>query len=372
MPFGLALFYGGMVRKKNAVATLYKTLATTFFVSLAWVSVGYSLAFSQSSNSFIGGLNHLFAANLITADNNDQFHYLNFLFQMGFAVLAPSIIIGSIVERVNLHFWMIFSFFWSLLVYAPVAYWTWNSSGFLHQMGVLDFAGGNVVHMTSGFSAVTLAILLGRRKDFFSFRKSFNLPMVFVGTALLWIGWFGFNAGSSSDNDMEVLLVLGNTFLCVSGAFVGWFIIDMLYTPHRPTLLGGMVSIIAGLVAITPAANLLNNGESILLGLVTGLVCHFSLRYYRAFGKIDDSLEVFITHGLSAVIGAVGVGILAEEASLKANLIGIMVTVAWSVLISFLLYKVCSMLFSPRVADDKESIGLDKTFHGEDVVFLED
>jgi Amt family ammonium transporter len=372
MPFGLALFYGGMVRKKNAVATIYKTLSATFFVSLGWVGLGYSMAFSASGNSFIGGLDHLFAADLMESDNQVQFHYLNFLFQMGFAVLAPSIMIGSIVERVNLHFWLFFSFLWSLLVYSPVAYWTWNPSGFLHQMGVLDFAGGNVVHMTSGFSAVTLAILIGRRKDFFGFRKSFNLPMVFVGTALLWLGWFGFNAGSSSENDMEVLLVLGNTFLCVSGAFVGWFIIDMLYTPHRPTLLGAMVSTIAGLVAITPAANMLNNGQSILLGLITGLICHFSLRYYRAFGRIDDSLEVFITHGLSAVIGATGVGLMADKGSLKVNMIVVIVTIAWSVLVSIILFKLCSLVFTPRVNQDKESVGLDKTFHGEDVVFLED
>ncbi|TNF30527.1 MAG: ammonium transporter, partial [Deltaproteobacteria bacterium] len=276
MPLGLALFYGGMVRKKNAVATLYKTLAATFFVSLGWITVGYTLAFSKSGNSFIGNFEHLFAAGLLNSADLNQANYLDFLFQMGFAVLAPSIMIGSIVERINLHFWLVFSFFWSLFVYSPVAFWTWNETGFLHTLGVADFAGGNVVHMTSGFSAVTLAVLLGRRKDFFGFRKSFNLPMVLIGTTFLWLGWFGFNGGSASPSGPELYLVLGNTFFCVAGSFVGWFLIDMLYTPHRPTLLGGMVSIITGLVSITPSANLLTNGESIVLGLVTGLLCHFS------------------------------------------------------------------------------------------------
>ncbi len=372
MPLGLALFYGGMVRKKNAVATLYKTLATTFFVSLGWIGIGHSLAFAKSGNVFIGNLDHIFAAEVFSSNDLSGGKYIEFLFQMGFAVLAPSIMIGSIVERVNLHFWLVYSFLWSLTVYSPVAFWTWNETGFLHTMGVFDFAGGNVVHMTSGFSAVTLAILLGRRKDFFGFRKSFNLPMVFVGTVILWIGWFGFNGGSSTASEIELFLVLGNTFFCVAGTFVGWFIIDMLYTPHRPTLLGGMVSVVAGLVSVTPAANMLTNGEAIILGLVTGVLCHISLRYYRAFGRIDDSLEVFVTHGVSAVIGAIGVAIFSEKVSLGTNLIGVIVTMTWSVLLSIVLFKLISLFISPRVSSEKETTGLDKTFHGEDVIFLED
>ena len=372
MPLGLALFYGGMVRKKNAVATLYKVLSSTFFVSLGWISLGYTLAFSKSGNGFIGNLDHLFAAGVFDSSELSQSNYLDFLYQMGFAVLTPSIIIGSIVERVHLHFLLVFSFLWSLFVYSPVAFWTWNETGFLHSMGVVDFAGGNVVHMTSGFSAVTLAVLMGRRKDFFGFRKSFNLPMVLIGTAFLWLGWFGFNGGSASSTGVELFLVLGNTFFCVAGSFVGWFLIDMLYTPHRPTLLGGLVSIITGLVAITPAANLLTNGESITLGLITGLLCHFFLRYYRAFGRVDDSLEVFITHGLAAVIGALGLALFSEKVSFQSNFIGVLVTISWSVIVSIIIFKIIAMVIPPRVTSEKEASGLDKTFHGEDVVFLED
>ncbi|MCO4794283.1 MAG: ammonium transporter [Bacteriovoracaceae bacterium] len=366
MPFGLSLFYSGMVRKKNAVATIYKSVAASIFVCVFWIAIGHSLAFSTSNSSLIGNFDLSF---LNSIANTSESLYL-FLFQMGFAILAPSIMVGSIVERINLNFWLVFSVLWSLFVYVPVAYWTWNSSGFLSSMGVVDFAGGNVVHMTSGFSSLVLAIYIGRRKDFFSFRKSHNLSMVVIGTILLMLGWFGFNAGSAEFHNTGTALIIGNTFLCAVGSFIGWFIVDMLYTPRRPTLLGALVSIIVGLVTITPAANGITLGQALLLGMISGLICHLGLRYYRAFGKVDDSLEVFITHGLASFIGAIGTGVLVAEASLKTNMLGAAITAVYSLLMTAVLFKLLGLVLNPRVSTDKEESGLDKTFHGEEIVHL--
>ncbi|MFL1876389.1 ammonium transporter [Hansschlegelia beijingensis] len=381
---GLALFYGGLVRAKNMLSVLMQVSTIACVMMLVWVVYGYSLAFS-GGNAFIGDLSKVFLAGVTTDSLADTFsegvkipEFVFIAFQMTFAAITPALIIGGFAERIKFSAAVVFAVLWATFVYFPVAHMVWASNGLIFGWGALDFAGGTVVHINSGVAALVGAIVIGKRVGYGrDILAPHNLPMTLIGAGLLWVGWFGFNAGSNLEANSTTTLAVLNTFVATAAAGVAWMLSEWM-TKGKPSMLGLASGIVAGLVAITPAAGLSGPMGAIVLGLVAGVVCFiFCTSVKNALGY-DDSLDVFGIHGVGGIVGAIGTGIVVAPAlggvgvddyamggQVVTQIKAVLVTIVWTGVVSFILFKIVDVLIGLRVSPEAEQEGLDLVSHGE-------
>ncbi len=388
----LGFFYAGLVRRKNLLSTLVQCLIIFAVVSIVWTLWGYSLVFGPSIHGIIGdlswaGLNGIGAApNMAYAPLIPEL--LFFAFQLKFAAITPALIIGAFAERIHFRSLLIFIILWSTLIYSPVAHWVWNTDGWLKGIGAIDFAGGLVVHITAGLSALAAAIVIGRRKDIEKKEtlKPSNIPYVILGAALLWFGWFGFNAGSALGADSIMVFALVNTNLAAAAAAVTWMAVDWIMK-GKPSAVGMAVGAVCGLVAITPASGYVNVISALIIGAVAGVLSNLMSNWRATRTRIDDTLDVFSCHGMSGIWGSIATGIFAtvlinptsvngllfgNTHLLIAQVIAVVVIAAYSFFGSYLLLKFIN-IFSPlRVSAEDEEKGLDLAEHGEEAYSQQD
>ncbi len=380
---GLAFFYAGMVNRKNVVSTMLQNYAALGVVGLLWVIIGYSLAFSPG-NGFIGGLDYFMlngVQNTLYSPESGVPHFAFMAFQMMFAIITPALITGAIAERVHFAAWLLFMSLWSLCVYVPIAHWVWAADGWLFKMGGLDFAGGLVVHMSSAFSALVAAILFGRRVNVSEVSRPNDVTQIMLGAALLWFGWFGFNAGSAITAGQLASQAFVITFVGAAAAFVAWVLVDWLLH-KKPSAVGAAIGLVVGLVIVTPAAGFISVGSAIALAGIGAVICNLVARWVKSLSHLDDSLDVFACHGMGGLIGAIGTGLLASSAmnsavavdglliggemeTFKANVIGALVVAAYSIVVTFILIKIVGIITPIRVSQEAEAEGLDTSVHGE-------
>lgn len=378
---GLAFFYAGMVSRKNVVSTLLQNYSALALVGLVWVVVGYSLVFSEG-NAFIGGLDFFMLKGLGTtlypSANVPSFAFV--AFQMMFAIITPALITGSIAERVNFKAWLVIMFLWSLFVYLPVAHWVWGPGGWIANYGGLDFAGGLVVHITSGCSGLVAAVMFGKRyKNGHS--QPNDVPMIMLGAALLWFGWFGFNAGSAISSGALAAHAFMTTFVGAAAAFVTWMLTDWIRS-GKPTAIGSATGIVAGLVCITPAAGYVSLGATMLICAIAGVACNMIAFQMKKVSHLDDALDVFACHGMGGIIGAIFTGVFASKAInaavtteglavsgetglFLANLLGVFAVAVYSVVLTYVIIRFVNMFVRIRVSEKAQTEGLDQTMHGE-------
>ncbi len=381
----LGFFYAGLVRRKNLVSTLAQCLAIFAVVSLVWTLWGYTLAFGPSLKGIVGNLS-AFALKTVGAAANENYaatipELLFFFFQLKFAAITPALIIGAFAERIRFRSLLIFIVLWATFVYSPIAHWVWNPGGWLRQLGALDFAGGTVVHIAAGLSAVAAALVVGRRADTENSTelKPNNVPFVILGTALLWFGWFGFNAGSALAANALAVSALVVTNIAAAAAALSWMLTDWL-KKGKPSAVGMSIGAVCGLVAITPASGYVGIIPSLLIGLVAGIVSNL-VANLRARSRLDDSLDVFACHGVSGFWGALATGLFATTAinaaggngafygnpkQLLIQLIAAVAVAAYAFAGSYLILKVMNLFTSLRVSREEEHAGLDLTQHGEE------
>ena len=375
---GLSYFYGGMVSSKNIISTMLQSFIAMGVISVFWVVVGFSLAFGDSLGGFIGNPFTYFMFNGVGGETHPALSptiplMLFAMFQLKFAIITPALITGSFAERVRFSSYLLFMVLFSIFIYAPLAHMTWHPDGILRNMGVLDFAGGTVVHMSAGFAAFAGAIILGRRKTHLNNVKHnpANVPYVLLGTGLLWFGWFGFNAGSALGANALAVLAFATTNTASAAAAIAWIFFDAM-RGKKPSALGAAVGAVVGLVAVTPAAGFITIGQSIFIGTVASLVSNLAVNW-KAKSTIDDTLDVFPCHGLGGIVGMFFTGVFASEVGLIygttntflvhiAALIGVSI---FSLGGSFLLYKITDSIIPLRVSEEQELIGLDLSQHGE-------
>jgi Amt family ammonium transporter len=376
---GLSFFYGGMVRTKNVVSTMLQSFVAMGVISILWVVVGFSLAFGDSWHGVIGSpLTYFMFTGVGEATHPGLAPTIPLvlfaLFQLKFAIITPALITGSFAERVRFTSYLLFMCLFSLFVYAPLAHWTWHPDGFLHRMGVLDFAGGTVVHMSAGFAALAGAMVLGRR-DAHRAGESHtpaNIPFVLLGTGMLWFGWFGFNAGSALAANGQAAMALATTNTASAAAALAWIFFDGM-RGQKPSALGACVGAVVGLVAITPAAGYVTIGESMFIGVCASVVSNLMVHWKNHASTLDDTLDVFPCHGVGGMVGmlltgvfAKGVGLTSGHATTFLVHCGALLFVAgFSFGGSYLLYVVTDLIIPLRVSSDQEAIGLDISQHGE-------
>ena len=374
---GLALFYGGMVRKKNILATMMQSFAITALVTVLWVIVGYSLAFAEGS-PYVGGLDKVLLAGVEVGSLTGVIPETVFIvFQMTFAIITPALITGAFADRMKFSAMMLFMGLWVLVVYSPVCHWVWGG-GFLGKDGVLDYAGGTVVHINAGVAGLVAAIVLGPRKGFGSENMApANLSLAIIGASLLWVGWFGFNAGSAAAADGRAGFAMLVTQVAAASAALAWMFAEWILR-KKPSVLGAISGAVAGLVAITPASGFVGVGGALIIGLVAGVVCFWGATGLKHALKYDDSLDAFGVHGIGGIVGAVLTGVFAVESiggtagllegnggQVLTQLYGIVATIVYSAIASFILLKVIDMVIGLRVTPDEEREGLDMSLHGE-------
>ncbi|MFA6852933.1 MAG: ammonium transporter [Bacteroidales bacterium] len=386
---GLALFYGGLVRRKNILSVLMQCLILTAVIIIEWVIIGYSLAFTSSggsANLFIGGFDKIFLSAVGVNDILEGYSIPELLFvsfQGMFAVITPALIIGAFAERIKFKGFILFSVFWALLVYNPLAHWVWGG-GWIGELGAIDFAGGTVVHINAGVSALMMAVLLGRRKGWNTPGEApitpHNIPFVVIGTALLWMGWLGFNGGSGLAADGISANAILVTNLAAAAAALTWSLLDQIIN-KKPTVVGFCTGVIAGLVAITPAAGSTGVFGGIVIGVASGLICFWMVAQVKFRFGYDDSLDAFGVHGVGGIIGSILIGVFATqeitgEGGAKGALYGdwnqlwiqfiaTVATIAFSALMTWVLFNLVDKLVGIRVSEIEESIGLDISEHGE-------
>ena len=368
---GLALFYGGLVRAKNFLSVLMKVYAIAALASIIWVVAGYSIAFG-TENSVWGGLDNLFLKNLARDAVSGTIPESVFLaFQMTFAVITPGLIVGAFVERVKFLPVMLFTALWLLVVYAPVTHWIWGG-GWLADKGVIDFAGGLVVHATAGISALVYVAMLGKRKGFpMEIAPPHRPGVVMIGASMLWVGWFGFNGGSQLAADGGAGMALLVTHIAAAMGTMSWIVLEAINN-KKATLVGAATGTIAGLATVTPAAGVLGPGGALLMGLAGGVLCYFAVNLIRIKLKIDDSLDVFAVHGVGGMLGILLLPFLSAEVlggtgdgDFVTQLIGTGAVVAWSAIASAVILLILKALFGLRVDTQAEIEGLDYALHGE-------
>jgi Amt family ammonium transporter len=398
----LGFFYGGLVRKKNLVSTIVQCLIIFAVVSIIWAILGYSLVFGPSINGIIGdlslvGLNNMGIHSVNQALAPDIPELLFFAFQLKFAAITPALIIGACAERIKFRSLLIFIVLWSTLIYAPIAHWVWNPDGWLRSLGAIDFAGGIVVHISAGLSALAAALVIGRRKDCgipwkehmkaakkesASEFKPTNIPYVILGAGLLWFGWFGFNGGSAlAANDLAVSALV-TTNLAAATAAVSWMILDWV-TKGKPSAVGISVGAVVGLVAITPAAGYVNVTSALIIGLAAGVISNLVANWRAGRSRIDDTLDVFACHGVGGIWGSIATGLFATAAvngvsgllfgnagQLVAQLLAVAVVVLFAFFGSYLLLKLVNVFSPLRVSPEAEDAGLDLSEHGEEAYQL--
>lgn len=371
---GLSFFYGGMVGRKNVISTILQSFIAMGVISVIWVVIGFSLAFGDDLGHFIGNpLTFPMLANV--GAKTDLFLAptiplaLYALFQMKFAIITPSLITGSFAERVHFSGYLVFMALFSIFVYCPLAHWTWHPDGFLRQMGVLDFAGGIVVHASSGVAALTGALFLGRRENASTPHVPANIPFVVLGAAMLWLGWFGFNAGSSLAADGVAVKAFLNTNTASATAMITWLFFDCL-RGRKPSAMGAAVGAVVGLVAITPSAGYVTVGESIMIAFLTTIVCNIAV-YWKNKTHVDDALDVFPTHGVGGIFGTILTGVFVHGLldgnvhMFLIHLLAVVIVCGYTFVVSYILYWLTNKMIPMRVSPESEAAGLDKSQHDE-------
>ncbi|MBN2453297.1 MAG: ammonium transporter [Candidatus Omnitrophica bacterium] len=388
---GLAFFYGGLVRRKNVLSTMMQSFFVLCLISIQWILWGYSLSFGPDTGHVIGSLAWCGLKGVGMAPNPDYAptipHLLFMAYQMMFAVITPGLITGAFAERMKFSAYVIFTLAWATFVYDPICHWVWGTGGWLRSMGALDFAGGTVVHVSSGISALVCALILGNRRGYGREpMPPHNLPLTILGAALLWFGWFGFNAGSAlGANELAVSAFIA-TNTAAAAAALTWMYIEWKMV-GKPTILGGATGAVAGLVAVTPAAGFVSPISAILIGVVVGLVCYTAVAVVKLKLAYDDSLDAFGVHGVGGITGALLTGLLAQKiinpagnnglifgnsSLLGVQALGVLAAAAYSIAVTFILLKVINAFMGLRVPDEEEVAGLDITQHEESAYTLLD
>jgi len=380
---GLALFYGGLVRRKNVLSTVMHSFFGLALVTVVWVVVGFTLAFGPDVNGWglIGGLDFAMFNGVGMEPSTVYATTVPFVlfaaFQLMFAAITPALITGAFAERKRFGAFVLFTILWSILIYSPLAHWVWSVDGWLFKLGALDFAGGTVVHISSGVSALVVAILLGRRAANGESMEPHDVPMTVLGAGLLWFGWFGFNAGSAVAANGLAANAFTVTNVAAAAATITWVLASYLRT-GKVSVVGAACGAVAGLVAITPASGFVTVGGALIIGLVVGGLC-YSATLLRSRLKIDDALDVFAVHGVGGMFGAIATGIFASSAiqasytgllegnpqQLVNQLIAVVATIAYAVIGTFVIVKVVGLLLGLRVKPEAEEMGLDLSVHGE-------
>lgn len=381
---GLALFYGGMVRKKNILATLMQSFAITALVTVLWVVLGYSLAFTAGtpyigdfSRVLLNGMSYMLDAKKLTVHPNAGTipESVFMMFQMTFAIITPALIAGAFAERMKFSAMLVFMGLWSLLVYAPIAHWVWAPDGWMNGRGVLDYAGGTVVHINAGVAGLMCALVLGKRVGYGKESMApHNLVLTLVGASMLWVGWFGFNAGSAGVSDGRAGMAMMTTQVATGAAALAWMFIEWL-TKKKPSVLGIASGAVAGLVAITPASGYVGVNGALAIGLAAGLVCFWSATALKHMLGYDDSLDAFGVHGVGGALGALLTGYFADQnitgyavtGSVATQALGVGVTVVYCAVVTFILLKLVDLVIGLRVTEEQEREGLDLALHGERV-----
>jgi ammonium transporter, Amt family len=380
---GLALFYGGMVRKKNVLATLMQTFAIVCVVTILWWLVGYSLAFTPGSK-FLGGFSRALFNGMTFMNapvNKLSVSHLALtipetvyaMFQLTFAAITPALICGAFADRMKFSAMLVFMGAWSLLVYAPIAHMVWEPTGWLNAAGVLDYAGGTVVHINAGMAGLASCFVLGKRLGYGREAMApHNLTLTLIGASLLWVGWFGFNAGSAGAADGRAGMAMLTTQMATATAALGWMFTEWL-TKGKPSVLGIASGAVAGLVAITPASGFVGPTPAVIIGIIAGVVCFFAATSLKHALKYDDSLDAFGVHGIGGIIGALLTGVFVSkeisgvDGSFWIQLKGVAVTVTYGFVASFLILKAIDMTIGLRVSEEQEREGLDISLHGESI-----
>lgn len=379
---GLALFYGGLTRKKNVLSVCMQCIFIAGIVTLQWAVVGYSIAFGDNGSAWWGGLGHAFMKGVGIDDLSGTIPAQVFcVFQLTFAIITPALIVGGFAERMRFSALVVFILLWATFIYDPLCHWVWGPNGILGAsgLGALDFAGGTVVHISSGLSALVCALYLGKRVGYG--KENFaphNMTLVFIGTCLLWVGWFGFNAGSAVASNKVAGSAFIATHFATAAAAVAWPLMEWI-VKGKPSVLGACSGAVAGLVAITPASGFVNPMAAIVIGLVAGVVCWFACTTIKNKFKYDDSLDVFGVHGVGGTVGAILTGVFAAEAVggtaglLEGNaaqvgkqVVGVLATYALAIVGTFILLKIVDAIIGVRVSEEEERQGLDITQHGEE------
>jgi Amt family ammonium transporter len=378
---GVAFFYGGMVRRKNLLSTIMMSFVCLALVGLIWVIYGYSLAFGSDTAGIIGGLNFL-GLSSVGLEASDTYattvpHLAFIIFQAMFAIITVALFTGAVVERIKFSSLLVISTLWVTLVYCPIAHWVWGDGGWLFNLGALDFAGGTVVHINAGITALVLVLLLGKRKGFPQTpMEANNIPLVVLGAALLWFGWYGFNAGSALEaNGLAASAFVTTTVAACAAAFT-WMIISWIQ--RRPSVMGTVTGAVAGLVAITPAAGFVTPMGALAIGVGAGVICYFCLLLMKTKLHFDDSLDVFAVHGVGGIWGAIATGIFASSSVngysglLEGNvhqfliqLLAVVVVAAFTFVMTMIIGKVVQKTMGLRVSSQEETVGLDLSQHGE-------
>ena len=382
---GLALFYGGMVHRKNVISTMMKSIVAMGIVGVLWIAVGFSLAFGKDMGGFIGDPTTF--AFFKDVNNGEPWSLaptipltLFALFQLMFAIITPGLVVGAVAERIRFTSYIAFIALFSLFVYAPLAHWTWHPDGFLFQMGVLDFAGGTVVHISAGCAALAGALVLKRRKVHMEHKEvpPANIPYVLIGTGLLWFGWFGFNAGSALGANALAVSAFATTNTAAASAGLSWMFFDVI-RGKKPSVVGFCIGAVVGLVAITPAAGFVAIPQSIFIGFAAAIISNLAV-YYKQKSSLDDTLDVFPCHGLGGMVGMFLPGVFGTKAVNSAGADGLLygnveflitqfkglgIAVAYSFIVSLIIFKVINLIQPMRVSSEEEELGLDETQHNE-------
>ena len=380
---GLALFYGGMVRRKNVLATVMQSFAITCLVTLLWWLIGYSWAFTPGGTGYLGGAsrflmhgmtfmkdaNRLSVSHLATTIPESVYS----MFQLTFAIITPALITGAFADRMKFSAMLVFMCLWSLLVYVPIAHWVWEPSGWLAARGVLDYAGGTVVHINAGVAGLASCLALGKRLGYGRDpMPPHNLTLTMIGASLLWVGWFGFNAGSATAADGRAGMAMAVTQLATAAAALAWMFAEWL-VKKKPSVLGIASGAVAGLVAITPASGFVGPGAAVLIGVAAGVLCFFAATSLKKAMGYDDSLDAFGVHGIGGVVGALLTGAFASkeiagvDGSVLTQLWGVGSTLIYGFVVSFILLKLIDLSIGLRVTEEQEREGLDISLHGESV-----
>ena len=376
---GLALFYAGLVQSKNVLSVLCQHFGIACLMSIIWVVIGYSIAFSPGDSGLFGNLSKMFIELPPEALSGGIPEVLFAMFQMTFCIITPALVIGSYVERIKFSVVLLFSALWLIFVYCPVAFWVWGG-GFLAEMGVKDFAGGIVVHTTAGLAALVIALVLGKRRTFGS---STMVPphspvLTMIGASMLWVGWFGFNGGSALAADQTASMAILVTHIAASIGAFSWILIEW-FRFGKPSLVGMATGMVAGLATITPASGFVGVQGAIILGIGGGVLCYIAVDIIRIKLKIDDSLDVFAVHGVGGMLGTILCGLLISSSwggvgfdegllaidHIKIQSYAVLVTIIWTVIVTYVILKIISLFTSLRVDEENEIEGLDTSTHGE-------
>jgi Amt family ammonium transporter len=377
----LAFFYGGLVRKKNVLSVLMQTFVILSVVSLQWILFGYSFAFGPDIGHIIGGMDFagLRDVGMNPLEGQTIPHLLFMLFQMMFAIITPALIIGAFVERIKFSGFLLFTLLWTTFIYDPMAHWVWSPNGWLAKLGALDFAGGTVIHILAGISALVMAIMLGKRDGLPNGHAPHNLPLAVLGAGFLWFGWFGFNAGSALSVGPVTVSAFLNTNTAAAAAGVTWMLMDWIEN-KVPTMLGMITGIVAGLVAITPAAGYVKPMAAIIIGASGSIVGFIFVTKIKTRFRYDDSLDVFGVHGMAGITGAIMTGVFATKeinsagadgllygnpSQLLVQSLAVLVAIIFAAVGTFVLFKIVDMTIGLRVEPKDEHIGLDLTQHHE-------